>query len=60
MIRSIYIPDGVAKLIDEAARKLGMSHSRFIQYCVLHVLGEINMLTAKVHEEDSENGVYPW
>ncbi|MBS7612468.1 hypothetical protein KEJ27_09790 [Candidatus Bathyarchaeota archaeon] len=48
---AIYIPKGLLELTEDTRKKLGMSRSRFIQYCVTKTLQELNVLSSTVHEE---------
>ena len=46
----IYLPSRLDELCEEARKKLGMSRSRFIQYCITKTLQELNVLSHTLHE----------
>lgn len=47
---AIYLPAGLDEMLENTRKKLGMNRSKFIQYCVLKVLQEINVVTSTVHD----------
>jgi hypothetical protein len=53
-IRAVYMPAGLFKLCEETRKKLGMSRSRFIQYCITRTLEQLSVLTAEVHKEEQQ------
>jgi hypothetical protein len=48
---AIYLPNGLNQMIEATRHKLGMNRSRFIQYCILKTLQELNVMSANVHNE---------
>jgi hypothetical protein len=48
---AIYLPNGLNQMIESTRAKLGMNRSRFIQYCILKTLQELNVMSANVHNE---------
>jgi hypothetical protein len=53
-IRAIYMPPSLFKLCEETRKKLGMSRSRFIAYCITRTLEQLSVLTAEVHKEEQQ------
>jgi len=49
-LRVIYLPKGIDSMIEKTRYKLGMNRSRFIQYCILRTLQELNVVSEKAHE----------
>jgi len=52
---AIYLPNGLNQMIEATRHKLGMSRSRFIQYCVMKTLQELNVVSANVHNKRQQN-----
>ncbi|MEM2189379.1 MAG: ribbon-helix-helix protein, CopG family [Nitrososphaerota archaeon] len=42
--------------VERVRRRLGMSRSEFIRYSVLRMLEELNVLSAKAHQENQLRG----
>jgi len=56
-ITAIYIPPKLYDLCEEARKRLGMSRSRFYQYCIMRVLQELNVLSTTIHEPEKNLSV---
>jgi len=50
----IYMPPKLSELVEETRQRLGMSRSRFIQYCVTRTLEQLSVLTSEVHKKEAE------
>lgn len=56
-ILGVYLPEGIDRMVEDTRKKLGMNRSRFIQYCIMRTLQELNVVTTNIHKEGgSGNG----
>jgi hypothetical protein len=46
----VYLPLGIYELVEKTRQNLGMNRCRFIQYCLVRTLEDLNMLSEKAHE----------
>ena len=49
--RTIWVPENLDKIIEQARGKLGMSRSGFYKYATIRLLQELSLLTETMHEK---------
>lgn len=54
---AIYLPNGLNQMVEATRVKLGMNRSRFIQYCIMKTLQELNVISTNIHGDEAfKNG----
>lgn len=53
---AVYFPESLNEMVEATRKKLKMNRSRFIQYCVLKTLQELNVVSSNIHETDKHGG----
>jgi len=53
--KGFYIQDGLNSALKKACKKMGMSHSEFIRYCLMRILSELSLISEEVHRDERNN-----
>lgn len=54
-LRTVYVPNGLDKKIEETRQRLGWSRSYIFKYALTKLLQELSVLSEVAHEEELAN-----